>query len=86
MRQIVLRSLWRVLTRQELWNQNRERLRNLLAWDPQESVIRWSWTQHAKYQERYEASMCSTAFDHLRFVRLRTHRQAAAFLHDAEGQ
>lgn len=80
MRQIIGRSLWRVLTRRDLWNRNRERFGNLLAWDPEKSVIRWAWTQHAKYLRRFESAMASPEFTNLRFVRLRSHREAEAFL------
>ena len=39
MRQVVWRTLRRAVTRQELWNGNRESLRNFLTWAPEESVI-----------------------------------------------
>lgn len=40
MRQIVGRTLRRVLTREELWNGNREPWSNLWSWDPERNVIR----------------------------------------------
>ncbi|HZT67553.1 MAG TPA: AAA family ATPase [Acidimicrobiales bacterium] len=83
MRQVIQRSLWRVLTRRQLWNQNRERLSNLFAWDPEESVIRWAWTQHDKYRDRFESAMGSPDLAHLRFVRLRSRRQAERLLREA---
>jgi hypothetical protein len=70
--------------REELWNGNREPLRNLWAWDPERSVIRWSWTQHGKYQERYRSAMVSAttspALAHLDFVRLGSHAEAERWL------
>ncbi len=51
--QIARRTLWRAIRRVELWNGNRESLRNVVRWDPQYSVIRWSWTTHAKIRERF---------------------------------
>lgn len=60
MRQVVQRTLIRVVCRQELWNGNRELWRNLYRWDPEESIIRWAWTQHDRYRrtfaERAEAA------------------------------
>lgn len=53
MRQVVARTTRRLVRREELWNGNREPVRNLLSWDPQKSIIRWAWTQHDKYLERY---------------------------------
>lgn len=82
MRQVVARTLRRLVHREVLWNGNREPFRNLLARDPNRSIIRWSWTQHAKYQERYRAAMASPALAHLDFVRLRSHDQAEAWLAD----
>ena len=73
MAQVTRRTLRRIIRREQLWNGNRERLRNLYAWDPNTSIIRWSRTQHAKCEERYGAAMASPAFDHLHFVRLRSH-------------
>jgi adenylate kinase family enzyme len=39
MRRLIWRTIRRVAGRTELWNGNRERWRNLLTWDQQESVI-----------------------------------------------
>jgi len=80
MRQVVVRTLRRTVTREELWNGNREPLRNLWRWDPRENIVRWSWTQHAKYTRRFESAMADPRFAHLTFVRLRSHREADAWL------
>jgi adenylate kinase family enzyme len=80
MRQIVQRSIWRVLARRRLWNDNRETVRNLLAWDTQKSIIRWSWTRYRTFQQRYEAAMTNTQLGHLCFVRLRNRHDADAFV------
>ena len=84
MRQVTTRTLRRTLSREELWNGNREPLQNLWAWDPERSIIRWAWTRHATYQERFGTAMASSAFCHLDFVRLRSHDQAERWL-DAVG-
>ncbi len=76
MRQIVRRSIQRVWRGEVLWNGNREYLRNLFAWNPNKSVIRWSWTQHAKYVDRYSQAMCSEQYAHITFIRLRSHQEA----------
>lgn len=79
-RRVVWRTARRALTREVLWNGNRERLGNALAWEPERSIIRWSWTQHAAYRERYQAAMEDPAFGHLSFHRLRSAAEATAFL------
>ena len=44
MRQVLWRTIRRGVTREELWNGNRERLSTLFRLDPQESLLRWAWT------------------------------------------
>jgi adenylate kinase family enzyme len=80
MRQVTARTLRRIVRREELWNGNREPLRNLWAWDPYKSIIRWAWTQHAKYQDRFDSAMASPLFGHIDFVRLRSHDEAERWL------
>jgi adenylate kinase family enzyme len=82
--QLVWRSVKRAVTRQELWNGNRESVRNLLSWDPQKSVIRWSWTHHKAVHRRYTEAMSDRKWQHIRFVRLTSHRQADDFLRGLE--
>jgi adenylate kinase family enzyme len=52
-RQITTRTLRRMATRQELWNGNKEPVRNLFRWNPRESIIRWAWTQHDRYRAEF---------------------------------
>ena len=78
MRQIVGRTLRRLVTRQSLWNGNREAWRNLLTIDPKRSIIAWAWTQHASYRDRYVAA--AARHPELRFVRLRSPAEATTLL------
>lgn len=78
--QVTRRTLLRIIRREQLWNGNREPLRNLYTWDPDKSIIRWSWTQHAKYRERFTSAMASPTLDHIVFVRLRSHDEAERWL------
>jgi adenylate kinase family enzyme len=80
MRQIIVRTLKRGLLRTKLWNGNRERLRDLLHWDPERSIIRWAYTQHEKYVARYEQAMVAPQHAQLAFHRLRSHDEAARFV------
>jgi adenylate kinase family enzyme len=82
MRQVVTRTLRRIGRREELWNGNREPIRSLYAWDPHESIIRWAWTQHAKYQERFGTAMTSSAFSHLTFIRLKSHGETEGWIRE----
>ncbi|HEX4089843.1 MAG TPA: hypothetical protein VHZ33_14100 [Trebonia sp.] len=83
MRQVVWRTLRRGVTRQELWNGNRESLRNFLTWAPDESIISWAWHSHGKYRERYSAASREPAYAHLTFVRLTSRRDITRFLRES---
>jgi adenylate kinase family enzyme len=74
--QVVSRTIARTVTRAELWNGNREPLRNLTRLDPQESIVAWSWTKHREYRERYARAARSPEHAHLRFVRVGSRREA----------
>lgn len=80
MRQVVGRTLRRVVRREVLWNGNREPWSNLYTWDPETSILCWTWTQHEMYRKRYEAAIIDPANAHLRFVRLRSHAEGDAWL------
>jgi adenylate kinase family enzyme len=76
MRQLVWRTVRRVMTREELWNGNREPLENLWSRDPYRSVIAWAWTRHTVYADRYAAAMVDPQWSHLQFVRLGSRKEA----------
>ncbi|GAA4566434.1 AAA family ATPase [Planotetraspora kaengkrachanensis] len=78
--QVVTRTLRRAATGAELWNGNRERWRNLTTLDPHESVVMWAWTRHRVYRDRYARAAASGEHAHLRFVRLRSRRDARRLL------
>jgi len=82
MRQVVGRTVRRVVRREELWNGNREPIRSLVAWDPSKSIVRWAYTQHDKYRERYEGAMRAPAYRHLTFVRPRSRTAVERWLGD----
>jgi adenylate kinase family enzyme len=76
----VRRTLRRVITREELWNGNKEPYANLWSWKPEKSIIAWSATQHGKYRRRYLAAETDPRWARLRFVRLRSRQETDAFL------
>jgi adenylate kinase family enzyme len=83
MRRIIWRSVGRVAGRTELWNGNRERWRNLLTWDEQESVISWAWHRFPVYRQRYEAAARDAGNAHLTFCRIATRADARQLLDSA---
>jgi adenylate kinase family enzyme len=80
MRRIVLRTVRRALTRQELWNGNREPLSNFYRWDPQKNVIRWAWVKYPEYAERYRDAMEDPSLSAITFIRLRSAPAVERFL------
>ena len=81
---VIRRTLGRLLVRRELWNGNRERLREALSRDPERSIIVWAWARHDTYTARYGKAMRDKKWQHIRFVRVRGAREARAFLQSLE--
>ena len=81
--QVIRRTIGRMILRRELWNGNREPLANLWRIDPQRSIIRWAWTQHDKYRQRYAAAMTDPAHAHMQFLRVKTDTDLESLLAEA---
>ena len=70
MRRLIVRTARRLVTRQELWNGNREPLTGVLRRDPRENLVRWTWMKHGEYAARYAAAATDLSNRHLTFRRL----------------
>jgi shikimate kinase len=77
---IVSRTLHRTLTREELWNGNKEPLSNLWSLNPEKSIIVWAATRHGVYRRNYGEAERDPRWAGLRFVRLRSQAEADAFV------
>lgn len=75
MRRVAWRTARRLVTREELYNGNRERWRALL--DPGHPV-RWAWTRHADRARR--TAELATRHPHVQVIRLRSPRAVDAWL------
>ena len=85
MRRLFRRTLVRGLFRKELWNGNRETLKNFVRLDPEKSILRWAWTRHSFYRQRYEeAASGGGAWEGLAVVRLRTPAEVRRFVESLE--
>jgi adenylate kinase family enzyme len=80
MARTIRRTMRRVVTRQELWNGNKEPWSNLWSLKPEKSIIAWAATRHKVYRQRYGAAEHDPRWAGLDFVRLRSQREANAFL------
>ncbi len=76
MRRVIARTMRRALTREELWNGNREPLTNFYRWDPERNIIRWAWVKYPAYVGAYSRSMDHPPAPGLRFIRLASGRDA----------
>ncbi|CAI0724137.1 topology modulation protein [Serratia entomophila] len=79
--QAVRRAFWRAATRAELWpgTGNRESFRR--SFFSRDSIILWTFRTYRQNRVKYLAEMAQ-ADGNIRFIRLRSPRQAAAFLQD----
>lgn len=80
MARTVGRTLRRVVTREELWNGNKEPLSNLWSLKPEKSIIAWTATRHRVYRQRYREAEGDPRWAGLHFVRLGSQAEADAFL------
>jgi adenylate kinase family enzyme len=81
MRQLLGRTVHRGVARSELWNGNRESLRNLFTTDADRNVVLWSW----RTLDRYHAEVpeeARTGAPHARLVVLRSRVEIARFVDD----
>jgi adenylate kinase family enzyme len=76
----IARTVRRTVTRQQLWNGNREPWSNLYSFDPKKSIIAWAATRHGVYRRRYAGAEHDQRWAGLQFFRLRSQREADAFL------
>ena len=80
LRRVVSRTLRRMITREELWNGNREPWSNLIDPRPENNIILWAWTRHRHTRLKYEALLGDGTWDHVSVVRLRTPAEVRAFV------
>lgn len=80
MSRVIRRTLRRVITREELWNGNREPFSNLWSPKPEKNIIVWAWTRFARTREKYEAMLTDGTWSHLEVIRLRTRSDVERFL------
>ena len=74
---LLRRTAWRVIRREELWNGNRERLRDALH--PQNSVVFYALRHYRERRRRYPRELASFPV-----IRLRTIEEVDDFLRSAE--
>jgi adenylate kinase family enzyme len=80
MTRLLRRTFSRVRSGEELWNGNRERLREQFM--SRDSLLWWAVKAHFKYHRTYPDYFRRPELAHVRFTRLRTPRQTERFLRE----
>ena len=80
MRQVIARTVRRAVSRELLWNGNREPLSNFLSLDPDDNIILWAWVKYDEFVQRYLEGMADPRWRDIVFVRLRSHAEARRWL------
>ncbi len=83
MASLIGRSLRRQWRREELWNGNRERVRDVWSLDPNRSVLTSTWVNHARYRREYRELMARERSESRRWMRVHSRSEASALLERA---
>lgn len=83
-RQSLWRGLHRGVTRKELWTGTGNKENLLKLFFSRDSILLWMMNTHAKNRTQYEAMMKDPNYQHIKFVRLRTHKEAEQFCSELE--
>jgi adenylate kinase family enzyme len=75
---VVRRTIQRSVTREELWNENRERLRE--AFLSRDSIILWTLSTYRRRRREYPILFSKPEHAHLSIVQLRSPRAARLWL------
>ncbi len=75
--QLIVRTTKRVITRQELWNGNREGWR---AFWGRDSLFLWALSSHPRHRRDYPALLKQPEYSHLALIHLHSPRETQAWL------
>ena len=78
-RRLLARTVRRIVTREPLWNGNRESLRTALNRD---SILAWQFKTYRKLRRSYPARVAEPRWSHLQVVRLRHPTEADRYRAD----
>ena len=80
MRQLIPRTIIRVLTRKMLWGTNREPFTNLYSPNPPKNVILWSWKQFHALRRQYQKYVSDGSWSHATVTHLRSRKAISELL------
>ncbi|CAN5649639.1 hypothetical protein BH10ACT1_BH10ACT1_07710 [soil metagenome] len=82
---VLRRTVRRIVTREELWNGNREGLRAFWWPDPEASIVRWTWDNVPRARALFDEVERNPPHPGVRVVRLRGFDEIGDFLAAAAG-
>jgi adenylate kinase family enzyme len=77
---VIRRTLKRAVTREELWNGNKEPISTFIDPRPDRNVILWSIIKHGAYRRMFEQARSEIDTAHLRLYRLNSAGEARRFV------
>jgi adenylate kinase family enzyme len=77
---LIRRSLRRLITKEILWNDNRETWGNFFSWRRDKNVTLWMLSKHWSRRRLYLSREFASAFPQMKIVALNSPREAARFL------
>lgn len=86
MPRVIARTITRAVTREELWNGNKEPMSNFFDPRPERNIILWSFTKHREYRDTFHDVRADLDTAHLRLYRLRSPGEVKAFLRNVPVQ
>ena len=75
--QLIWRTVRRIVTREKLWNGNREHWDALFS---RQSLIVWALNTHPRHRHEYPALVTRPEYAHLKLVQLRSPRETRVWL------
>lgn len=79
-RRVTHRSLKRSITREELWNGNREHWTNLVHPKPEVNMVMSTWGRFEQIRSQYESDSRSPEWTHLTWIHLQHQRDIDEFV------
>jgi len=77
---VLRRIIGRIVRRKELWNGNRETLRNHLTCDLNQNLFLWTIRMHTQHRKDFPAYFEQPEYSHLNVLRFRTPKETEQWL------
>jgi len=69
-----------LVSREELWNGNREPWTNITSTKPEKNIMVWTWKQFSPVRRTYETMLGDGTWSRVQVVRLQRNREVRSFI------